>query len=288
MADDTRSGYGASDWEDTTRKALLQEVERVEAGAGGEGAEDENGVTDPSDVENLKAALKQVTTAWRNRTQGQRWTERGDDRKDGPKAQWRCDLAELLEATWTHVFIVFLLVIDLAATAIDILKTIHSKSHDLDVCIELVEKCTTCVGHFERSPEWKWTYWTSIVILSILMLNVVGLIVANGMSFFRNPLYLLDLIVVSTALALEIALDADTAGLIIVLTLWRIVRVAHGIFEVTDEAWEKNIHELESQVKAVQEAHDKDQELLREKDRRISELECRFGDSNDDMSSRYE
>ena len=69
----------------------------------------------------------------------------------------------------------------------------------------------------------------------ILMLDVFALIVANGRSFW-NPLYLLDLVVVSTALVLEILLDADTAGLIIVLTLRRIVRVAHGIFEVTDEA----------------------------------------------------
>lgn len=157
------------------------------------------------------------------------------------------------------------------------------------MCVDLVEQCTTCIGHFERSPEWKWTYWTSIVILAILMLNVFALIVANGRSFFLNPLYLLDLVVVSTALALEIALDADTAGLIIILTLWRIVRVAHGIFEVTDEAWEKNIHQLEEKVKAVQDAHDKDQALLAEKDRRISELQSRLAGLNDDYSSnRYE
>jgi hypothetical protein len=151
-----------------------------------------------------------------------------------------------------------------------------------------VEMCTTCIGHFERSPEWKFTYWISIVILVILMVNVLALVVANGTAFFRNPLYLLDFVVVSTALGLEIMLDADTAGLIIILTLWRIVRVAHGIFEVTDEAWEKNIHQLESQVKRVQDAYDRDQELLKEKDRRISELEGRLGDSNDNTSSTNE
>lgn len=291
MGDDARSGgYGGAEWEDTTRKALLQ-LERDEEARKEEGG-DGNGVeADPSEVANLKEALERVSATWRKRTQGQRlsaqrWIEREEHGE--PKAQWRCELAEILEATWTHVFIVFLLVVDLAATAIDILKTIHNKSQDLDVCIDLVESCTTCVGHFERSPEWKWTYWTSIVILAILMLNVFGLIVANGRSFFCNPLYVLDLVVVSTALGLEITLDADTAGLIIILTLWRIVRVAHGIFEVTDEAWEKNIHQLEAQVEAVQDAHERDQALLQEKDRRISELESRLGDSNGYTSSRYE
>jgi len=289
MGDEGRTGYGGGEWEnDTPRKALLQQLEREEAA----GEEVGGGVeADPSDVANLKEALGRVTSTWRKRTQGQRlsaqrWIEQ--EEHGSQKAQWRCDLAEMLEATWTHVFIVALLVVDLAATAIDILKTIHNKSQDLDVCVDLVERCTTCIGHFDRSPEWKWTYWTSIVILAILMLNVFGLIVANGTLFFVNPLYVLDFVVVSTALGLEILLDADTAGLIIILTLWRIVRVAHGIFEVTDEAWEKNIHQLEAQVKAVQDSHDRDQALLQEKDRRISELVSRLGDSNDYTSSRYD
>lgn len=230
--------------------------------------------------------MQEVSKAWRKRTQAQRlsaqrWIEQ--ETHVPRRARWREELAEALEATWTHVAIVVLLLVDLAATAIDILKTMHNKSHDLDVCVDLVESCQGCIGHFEHSAEWKWTYWTSIVILVILMLNVLGLIVAFGRSFFLHPLYVLDLVVVSTALGLEVLLDADTAGLIIILTLWRIVRVAHGIFEVTDEAWEKSIRELETQVKGVQDAYERAQEALQEKNRelgekdgRIAELEARL------------
>ncbi|KAG0607017.1 hypothetical protein M758_9G186200 [Ceratodon purpureus] len=302
MEDDARADEAdGGDWDGTIRTALLRRGDQ-EGGYNGDGDGDggygDGDGVDPSEVENLKSALGRVSATWRKRTQGQRlsaqrWIER--EAHEEPRAQWRNELGELLEATHTHVIIVVLLLVDLAATAADILKTIHNKSHDLDVCVEMVEQCTTCIGHFERSPEWKWTYWISIVILAVLMLNVFALIVANGRSFFGNPLYLLDLVVVSTALGLEILLDADTAGLIIILTLWRIVRVAHGIFEVTDEAWEKNIHQLEAQVKRVQEAYDRDQELLREKDRRIaeqaeriSELGARLGESNDYGSSAYE
>lgn len=288
MADDARAGGDGGEFEGTIRDALLRKP--LGEDGDGEGHGEGDGL-DPSELEALKSSLARVTSTWRKRTQGQRlsaqrWIQQ--EAHEERRAQWRNDLAELLEATYTHIFIVSLLLVDLAATAADILKTIHNKSHDLDVCVDLVEMCTTCIGHFERSPEWKFTYWISIVILVILMVNVLALVVANGTAFFRNPLYLLDFVVVSTALGLEIMLDADTAGLIIILTLWRIVRVAHGIFEVTDEAWEKNIHQLESQVKRVQDAYDRDQELLKEKDRRISELEGRLGDSNDNTSSTYE
>ncbi|XP_024381486.1 uncharacterized protein [Physcomitrium patens] len=140
----------------------------------------------------------------------------------------------------------------------------------------MVESCTSCGSYFERREEWKWTYWTSVAILSLLLLNVFGLIVAFGMAFFLHPLYVLDLIVVCTAPVLELTLHTDTAGVIIMLTLWRIVRVAHGIFEVTDEAWEKDIHRLETQVQAVQSACDEEQVLLQERDQQIAELEARL------------
>lgn len=273
-----RTDLEGADWDDSATTALLPEREPQDAGDGE--------MPDPGDASSLGSALQEVSKAWRKRTQAQRlsaqrWIEQ--ETHVPRRARWREELAEALEATWTHVAIVVLLLVDLAATAIDILKTMHNKSHDLDVCVDLVESCQGCIGHFEHSAEWKWTYWTSIVILVILMLNVLGLIVAFGRSFFLHPLYVLDLVVVSTALGLEVLLDADTAGLIIILTLWRIVRVAHGIFEVTDEAWEKSIRELETQVKGVQDAYERAQEALQEKNRelgekdgRIAELEARL------------
>lgn len=228
------------------------------------------------ELETLKLEVANVSSTWRRRTHAsrlsaQRWLHRqpGAD----TRAPWRKRLSAILEATWFHAAIVLLLVIDLAAVGTDILKTVHAKSADLNECVEYLETCT-CVGHFERREEWPWTYWTSIAILSILLLNVAALIVAFGRAFFLHPLYVLDLVVVSAALVLELTLHKDTAGVIIVITLWRIVRVAHGIFEVTDEAWENDIHRLETQVKSVQSACDKELELIAQKDRRIAELEA--------------
>lgn len=268
--------------EDSIRSALLRK--KMSNGGDGEDVErvDPNDSTycGDDDLAKLKENLARVTAAWKEKSRGKRapagrWRGSGQHHIDS-RAPWRKELAEALESTWTHVVIVTLLLVDLLATAIDILKTIHNKSHDLDACVAMVEACTSCIGHFERSKEWEWTYWLSIVILIVLLVNIAGLFVAFGFSFFIHPGYVLDLVVVATALLLEILLDADTAGLLIILTLWRIVRVAHGIFEVTDEAWEKDMHKLEAQIEAVQSAHDKDQDLLQEKDRRIAELESQL------------
>lgn len=262
---DDEGGAGQrTDPEDTIRTALLRKKREQRA--------DENLGED--DIANLKTSLAHITDVWRQKTSGKR--KPGKEGAEERRAPWRKELAEALESAYTHLFIVVLLLVDLLATAIDILKTIHNKSHDLDACVAMVESCTSCIGHFERSKEWEWTYWLSIAILIVLLVNIAGLFVAFGLSFFRHPGYVLDLVVVVTALLLEILLDADTAGLLIILTLWRIVRVAHGIFEVTDEAWEKDMKNLEGQIHAVQTAHDQDQELLRQKDSRIHELELQL------------
>jgi hypothetical protein len=228
-------------------------------------------------IENLKSSLAHVTDVWRSKTGGRpmmAWVQETEYRR----APWRKNLAETLESTWTHCIIVGLLLVDLLATAIDILKTIHDKSADLNSCVSLVEVCS-CVEHFERTEEWKLTYWIGIVILIILLLNVLGLLLAFGFSFFFHPGYVLDFVVVTTALLLEIFLDAETAGLLVILSIWRIVRVAHGIFEVTDEAWEEDIHKLQEQIQKVQDDHQKDLQLLQEKSQRIAELEAKVFDS---------
>lgn len=187
------------------------------------------------------------------------------------RAQWRKELGEALDSTPAHVVIVVLLLVDLLATVVDILKTVHNKTHDLSACVNYLETCQ-CVDPFEITESWEFLYWISISILTILALNVLALLVAFGKAFFLHPGYVLDLVVVGTALGLEIFLDSDTVGLLIILTLWRIVRVAHGIFEVTDEAWEKEVETFREKLKEADAKHQRDEELLLQKDQRIAEL----------------
>jgi hypothetical protein len=232
----------------------------------GEGSKD-----DYDNFDELKGSLGRIKQAFKTNQKGSLDFLSGSIEGDR-RAQWLKNLAEKLDSTPAHVFIVSLLLVDLFATAIDILKTIHNKTTDLTSCSALIEDCN-CVDHFDKSQSWEFVFWVSISILTVLALNVLLLLVAYGRLFFRHPGYILDAIVIGTALLLEIFLDTDTVGLLVVLTLWRIVRVAHGIFEVTDEAWEKEIDGFEKRLTDAERKHDHDQDLLREKERQIAELE---------------
>lgn len=87
---------------------------------------------------------------------------------------------------------------------------------------------------------------SSVSILSIFLLELLVLLAILRVSFFRNYLYIFDLFVVSSALALEIALrksDAnDVAGFLILLRLWRFMRIAHGLATITLESSHDDEH----------------------------------------------
>lgn len=268
------------------------------------GQDPEEGRGADADWEDLKASLAEVTAVWRTRANSRRatWVPQvnkaaaaaaggggegaggGDDSSKSAeeggagRAEWRVSLGEALESTTTHVIIVALLLTDLLATAIDILKEIHTTHADLDACIERLAS-GGCPSEFQRTEApWEWLSYVGIAILCVLLLNVLALLLAFGAAFFKHAGYVLDAVVVVTALYLEVFLAADTAGLLVILTLWRIVRVAHGIFEVTDEAWDKEVKDVEERVARVEAARNRDLELLRWRQHRIAELEAQLQD----------
>lgn len=216
----------------------------------------------------LRASLAHLTGEWRERATRRSSKLAGAD----ARAPWRKKLGEALESTASHSLILSLLLLDLLATVIDVLHTLRNDSHDLSQCVAMVEACQ-CTSSFELSESWEFLYWVGIFVLSVLALNILGLLLAFGLSFFSHAGYVLDLLVVVTALCLEIFLDTETAGLLVILNLWRIIRVAHGVFEVTDEAWDKNIHKLEAQIKDVEAAHQSDLCTIRQLQLRIHDLE---------------
>ena len=57
--------------------------------------------------------------------------------------------------------------------------------------------------------------------------------------FFANPLLVLDLFVVLFSIVCDVFLGDVEGDLLIVLRLWRMVRVAHGMFEMGEEKLEK-------------------------------------------------
>ena len=83
----------------------------------------------------------------------------------------------------------------------------------------------------------------TIAILGVFLIELSLLILClKPRVFFRKPFYVLDFVVVTMSLGLELGFYlssnetvAELAGLLIFARLWRFVRIGHGIIEVTNE-----------------------------------------------------
>lgn len=100
----------------------------------------------------------------------------------------------------------------------------------------------------------------------------IGLVVGLGRAFFRRPGYLLDGIVVMVALFLETYLEKKGGGLLVVVSLWRIVRVVESAFELSDEAIEAQIEEIVCQFEGLKEDNKRLMDCVVEKNKEIEKL----------------
>lgn len=110
-------------------------------------------------------------------------------------------------------------------------------------------------------------FWTTIVILVTFMVELTFLIYLLGPSkFFDELIYVIDLFVVSTSLALELTFHFLTKyqaletvpGILVIFRLWRFLRIGHGLVASTYEIGEhknhaalEHIEELEKRLKEL-------------------------------------
>lgn len=94
----------------------------------------------------------------------------------------------------------------------------------------------------------------TIFILSLFFLELNGMMIALGPNcFFRQFFYLVDYIVVTISLVLEVLFYAKSddiyqsfVGMLVLVRIWRFVRIGHGIIEVTHELAKQEYDELEA------------------------------------------
>lgn len=118
-----------------------------------------------------------------------------------------------------------------------------------------------CVIVCEAIPEsvetaHKALFIISIVILGIFAVELVILLSIMRLHFFRHLLYMIDFIIVITALVLEIALhnsdDATALSLIVFARIWRLLRLGHGIFTDTREFQKAENEELLERIQQLE------------------------------------
>jgi hypothetical protein len=78
------------------------------------------------------------------------------------------------------------------------------------------------------------------------------MIFAFGRHFFTHFGYVLDLVVVSVSLGVEIGHNEDVIGLLIFLRLWRVVRIFHGVYVAVEFKLEKLEETLKVETELVE------------------------------------
>ncbi|KAA8527866.1 hypothetical protein F0562_035265 [Nyssa sinensis] len=186
----------------------------------------------------------------------QRWQLFFSSRKEDhhKRAPWRIHLASFLDSNPVRVIAILLLIIDLIITV-----------------LELSSSLLSCPPKKNKIEE-VWYHWVGIAILSLLSAKIVALAVGLGSSFFRRPGYVVDGVVVMGALLLEVFLETKGGGLLVVVSLWRIVRVVESAFELSDETIEALIEGIVCQFEELREENRRLLETIAEKDEIIEKL----------------
>ncbi|XP_061364761.1 uncharacterized protein LOC133308171 [Gastrolobium bilobum] len=110
----------------------------------------------------------------------------------------------------------------------------------------------------------------------------MAMLVGLGYSFFKHPGYVMDGVVAIGALFLEAFVERKGGGLLVVVSLWRVIRVVESVFELSDEAIEAQIAGIICQFEALKEENMRLLEIIHEKDNTIEKLKedldkCRDG-----------
>eukprot|EP01138_Halocafeteria_seosinensis_P006526 gb/GECG01006671.1/.p1 GENE.gb/GECG01006671.1/~~gb/GECG01006671.1/.p1 ORF type:complete len:345 (+),score=35.47 gb/GECG01006671.1/:1-1035(+) len=118
----------------------------------------------------------------------------------------------------------------------------------VDVCAIVTETTVAHICHEELHS----LFYLSVAILSLFLFQQIALMVCFDVEFFKKPLYVLDVVVVLVALVLELTIEDPEGGLLIVLMLWRAVRVVHGVAVSVETGHESNPH-VKKEIEEIRE-----------------------------------
>ncbi|CAN8294342.1 unnamed protein product [Cochlearia groenlandica] len=213
-------------------------------------------------VENVEFSIQNLIQSWCRRRKWRKLfifcSKQHQQELISNKPQWRITLTEFLESYQVHIFTIFLLSLDIILTSIELSSSLLS--------------CTS-VNKTKTKTENEWFGWGGTAILSILAIRSMALAAAMGKSFFRQPGCVMDGVVAIIALILQVFLDKKGTGFIVVVSLWRVLRVVETAFEISDEAIEMQIDGLIRQFQDLSKENKSLLENLAEKDEVIKKLE---------------
>ncbi|CAL5191394.1 unnamed protein product [Lathyrus oleraceus] len=206
-------------------------------------------------MQTLDSSIQSLIRSWKRR---QRWlflvTTSTQQEYLFNRASWRTQLINFLESTIIRVISISLLVTDLIITILELSSSLISCKQRVNI----VEKL--CF------------HWIGIGILSIISMKIIGLLVGLGFSFFKHPGYVVDGVVAIGALIMEGFMERRGGGLLVVVSLWRVIRVVESVFELSDEAIEAQIEGIVCQFEVLRNENVRLLDIIHEKDEIIEKL----------------
>ncbi|XP_021804559.1 voltage-gated hydrogen channel 1 [Prunus avium] len=222
--------------------------------------------TNSFSIESIEASIQSLTRSWHRRQQWHRffWFDNNNSTQfqDLNLAPWRTHLANFLESTPIHAISISLLIVDLILTI-------------LELSSSLLTKCNNSPNKNKKTTPEIWYHWVGIAILALLSAKMVAQAVGLGMRTFllRRPGYVIDSVVLMGALVLEAFFERKGGGLLVVVSLWRVVRVVESAFELSDEAIEAQIQSVVCQFEMLREENKRLVETISEQDKIIEKLQ---------------
>ncbi|KAK6914562.1 hypothetical protein RJ641_021883 [Dillenia turbinata] len=214
--------------------------------------------TNSFSIEVAEISIQNLIKSWQRR---QKWHHLFNSK--GPintnKAPWRTHLANIIESKFVRIASIVLLLLDLVFTVLELSSSIIS--------------CSCPKKDGKKDIKEIWYHWVGIAILGILSAKTLAQAVALGGAFFGSPAYVIDGAVLVGALILEAYLEKIGGGLIVVASLWRVVRLVESAFELSDEAIEAQIEGVVCQFELLREENARLMETIVEKDHIIEDLQ---------------
>ncbi|KAK2638471.1 hypothetical protein Ddye_026266, partial [Dipteronia dyeriana] len=211
-----------------------------------------------SNVESVELSIQNLIKINSRRSKWKLFFNPIKDQNLNTIASWRKQLSGFVESTPVGVISILLLVLDLIITVFELSSS-------------LIFSCMPNNKH--DHPENVWYHWVGIAILTLLSGKTVALMIGLGGAFIRRPGYVVDGLVVIGALILEGFIERKGGGLLVAVSLWRVVRVVESAFELSDEAIEAQIQGLIWQLEALREDNVKLRGIIAEKDEIIEKLQ---------------
>ncbi|KAI8060920.1 hypothetical protein BC940DRAFT_146669 [Gongronella butleri] len=165
------------------------------------------------------------------------------------RAAWRESLGETLESNRMHWVILGLTMLDTACVCLQILYTFFHECESPNDLLVFTQPSEVWLAAFEIAET------VSLTITCLFVIECFLALVAFGPRFYLPgtehwKLHIFDVVVVVSTFVLEIVLrgrEREVAGLLIILRLWRIVKVLEAVVVGMSISSDSEVDKLEKE-----------------------------------------